>query len=86
MTYAINWIFAGGSMVLVILYIYMRIQLRKAQDRIKFVIEGFDDMVSQAMRHMVESKDKDKQIEKLIQHNLELIEQVKKIKKEENNG
>ena len=81
----VNLLFAGGSMVLVVLYIILRIQYRNVQYRSEQFLEGFNDMVKESMRFAMLSKSKQEKIDGLIQHNLELIRQIKELKGEEDN-
>lgn len=81
-----NWLFASGSMLLVVLYVILRIQYRNLKYRSEQFLDGFNDMVKEAMRFAMENKSKEKKIDGLIQHNLELIRQIKELKKEEDNG
>jgi hypothetical protein len=82
----VNWIFAGGSMVLVVLYVILRIQYRNVEYRAERFLDGFNDMVKESMRFAMLSKSKQEKIDELVQHNLELAEQLKALKKEEDNG
>jgi len=78
MTYAINWIFAGGSMVLVVLYVHLRFQVAKLRESKNFLLDAFNDILEETIKNIEEAKNKEKRIK-------ELTKELENLKKEDNN-